>query len=81
MLLVNSATAVAIMAEMYFRISSGCRADASSASEERRQPERLPYKQHAIAMLLSDERRSVCEKAVLQNQFGERKCAGWSGVD
>ena len=71
MLLVNSATAVAIMAEMYFRISSGCRADASSASEERRQPERLPYKQNAVATALPDERRRVSEKTLLQYQFSE----------
>jgi hypothetical protein len=33
---------------MYFRISSGCRAGASPAGGETRQPQRLPYKQHAI---------------------------------
>ena len=47
----HSATALAMMAEMCFRISSGCRAGASPASGETQQPERLPYKQHAIALL------------------------------
>jgi hypothetical protein len=69
------------MAEMYFRISSGCRADASSASEQGRQPERLPYKQHAIATALRQERRSVSQNALLQNQFSERKRAGRSGIE
>src|SRR5207249_9184547 len=35
-----------------FAFSSGCRAAASPASGERRQPERLPYKQHAIASVV-----------------------------
>jgi hypothetical protein len=69
------------MAERCFRISSGCRAGASPAGGRRRQPERLPYKQNAIAFALRDERRSVSEKARLQNQFSERKCAGWSGIE
>ena len=43
--------------------------------------QRLPYKQHAIATALRDERRSVSEKAPLQDQFSERKCAGWAGVE
>ena len=43
--------------------------------------QRLPYKQYAIATALRDERRSVSEKALLQDQFSERKCAGWSGVE
>ena len=30
---------------------------------------------------LDENRRSVCEKTLLQNQFGERKCVGWSGVE
>ena len=30
---------------------------------------------------LDENRRSVSEKTLLQNQFGERKCAGWSGVE
>jgi hypothetical protein len=30
---------------------------------------------------LDENRRSVSEKAPLQDQFGERKCAGWSGVE
>ena len=30
---------------------------------------------------LGDERRSVNEKALLQNQFSERKCAGRSGIE
>src|SRR5262249_45398414 len=68
-------------AVMYFRISSGCRAGAWPAGTEKRQPERLPYKQHAIATALNDERRSVSEKARLQNQFGERKSSGRSGVE
>ena len=41
----------------------------------------LPYKQPAIATALRDERRSVSEKTLLQNQFSERKCAGWAGVE
>ena len=77
----DSASALAIMAAICFRISSGCRAGASPAGGRRRQPERLPYKQHAIATALRQDRRSVCEKTLLQNQFGERKCAGWSGVE
>ena len=52
------------------------------ASGENGNRQRLPYKQHAIATALRDEnRRSVSEKALLQNQFSERKCAGWSGVE
>jgi hypothetical protein len=66
---------------MCFRISSGCRAGAWPASGERRQPQRLPYKQNAIATALRDERRSVSEKARLQDQFSERKCARWAGVE
>ena len=77
----DSTSALAIMAEMCFRISSGCRAGASPASGETRQPQRLPYKQYAIATALRHERRSVSEKAPLQDQFSERKCAGWSGVE
>src|SRR5258705_6749267 len=53
MVVMTSATAPAIMAAMWFRISSGCRAGASPDSEERRQPERLPYKQHAIATVVT----------------------------
>ena len=45
------------------------------------QPERLPYKQYAIATALRQERRSVSEKALLQDQFSERKCAGWSSIE
>ena len=48
----DSTSALAIMAEMCFRISSGCRAGASPASGETRQPQRLPYKQYAIATAL-----------------------------
>jgi hypothetical protein len=60
------------MGEMYFRISSGCRADAWSASASKDgNPERLPYKQHAIATALPDERRRVSEKTLLQDQFSE----------
>ena len=77
----DSTSALAIMAEMCFRISSGCRAGASPASGETRQPQRLPYKQYAIATALRDERRSVSEKALLQNHFGERKGAGRAGVE
>ena len=44
--------ALASMAEICFRISSGCRAGASPANGERRQPERLPYKQRAIATVV-----------------------------
>jgi len=54
------------MAAMWFRISSGCRAGASPASEERRQPERLPYKQHAIATVVrrrKAERERECSTA------------------
>ena len=40
------------MAAMCFRISSGCRAGAWPASGETRQPQRLPYKQHAIATVV-----------------------------
>ena len=69
------------MAAMYFRMSSGCRAGAWPATGETRQPQRLPYKQHAFATALRQERRSVCEKTLLQNQFSERKCAGWAGVE
>ena len=81
MWVIDSTSALAIMAEMCFRISSGCRAGASPASGETRQPQRLPYKQYAIATALRQERRSVSEKALLQDQFSERKCAGWSGVE
>ena len=34
-----------------------------------------------IATGLGENRRSVSEKALLQDQFSERKCAGWSGVE
>ena len=78
---VTNATALTVMAAICFRISSGCRAGASPASGETRQPQRLPYKQYAIATALRDERRSVSEKALLQDQFSERKCAGWAGVE
>ncbi len=77
----DSTSALAIMAAMCFRISSGCRAGASPAGGRRRQPERLPYKQNAIATALRQNRRSVSEKALLQDQFSERKCAGWAGVE
>ena len=79
---IDSTSALAIMAEMCFRISSGCRAGASPARRRRHgNRQRLPYKQYAIATALGDERRSVSEKALLQDQFSERKCAGWSGVE
>ena len=77
----DSTSALAIMAEMCFRISSGCRAGAWPASGEIRQPQRLPYKQHAIATALRQERRGVSEKDPLQYQFSERKCAGRAGVE
>ena len=77
----DSTSALAIMAAICFRISSGCRAGAWPAGMETRQPQRLPYKQHAIATALPDESRSVIEKALLQNQLSEGKCTGWSGVE
>ena len=70
-LFVTSATVLAIMTAMCFRISSGCRAGASPAKGKTRQPERLPYKQNAIATALREKRRSVSEKASLQDQFSE----------
>ena len=48
-LLIKNASALAAMAAVSLRISSGCRAGASPAGGRRRQPERLPYKQNAIA--------------------------------
>jgi len=35
----------------------------------------------AIAAALRQVRRSVSENAPLQDQFSERKCAGWPGVE
>jgi len=40
-----------------------------------------PTNSTRLRLLLGAERRSVSEKAPLQNQFSERKCAGWSGVE
>ena len=70
-LFVTSATVLAIMTAMCFRISSGCRAGARLPKGETWQPERLPYKQNAIATVLREKRRSVSEKALLQDQFSE----------
>ena len=46
---------LAIKIESGFVIS-GCRAGASPAGLEERQPERLPYKQNAITCALSERR-------------------------
>ena len=81
LLLVTNASALTVMAAICVRISSGCRAGAWPANGEIRQPERLPCKQHAIATALREERRRVSEKALLQDQFSERKRAGWAGVE
>ena len=81
LLLVTNASALTVIAAICVRISSGCRAGAWPASGEIRQPERLPYKQHAIATALREERRRVSEKTLLQDQFSERKRAGWAGVE
>ena len=61
------------MAEMCFRIWSGCRAGAWPAIGETRQPQRLPYKQYAIATALRQERRSVSEKALAARSIQRTK--------
>ena len=40
-----------------------------------------PTNSTRLRLLYASERRSVSEKALLQDQFSERKCAGWSGVE
>ena len=77
----DNTTALAIMAEMCFRISSGCRAGASPASGEIRQPAAVALPERtAIATALRDERRSVSGRLRCKINSA-RKCAGWSGVE
>src|SRR5215475_14564711 len=66
---------------MFFRISSGCRAGASPAKRAHGNRSGCPTNSTRPRTVLADERRSVSEKARLQDQFRERKCAGWSGIE